>query len=898
MALAPGTRLGPYEVIAPIGTGGMGEVYRARDNKLGREVAVKVLPPELSDDPVALARFQREAQAVAALSHPHILTIYDFGASDGITYAVTELLTGETLRQRLDRGSVPQKRALEIAGRIALGLAAAHEKGIVHRDLKPENLFLTKDGAVKILDFGIAKLVRPMQPRSPETVTDQTAAGSLLGTLGYMSPEQVRGEPVDHRSDIFSLGAVLYEMLAGRRAFEGETPVETLHAILKKEPQPLAETGQSRSPSVERIVAHCLEKSRSDRFQSARDLAFALGAIFDPTPSGIAASQHLPWRRMALGLSLFAAGAIAAFLAFRTRTAPPFSLHATLPPPDGARIVSSFEFPSLAISPDGRTVAFAAQQNGVDRLYLRRLAGAASEPIPGTEDGYGPFFSPDGQWIAFFGQGELKKVPLIGGAAISLTHVPPSNFGATWGVDGRIVYSRAPNGELWWVSQEGGDPKPLTRLDPGRGEQAHLFPQFVAGRRDLLFTVRHGRDFQEVGKSSIAVLDAATGKHRIVLEGVPFARYGAGRLVFLRGDAVFSVPFDAARLETAGPVATFGEAIAVHQDEGFADFDVSSDGTLVFLDGPPRMPDTSMVVRLDRAGKESTIALPLGRYLSPRLSPDGRRLALVRRVGGREEVDVYDRDREVLTALTPEPGRYFSPIWSPDGSYIAFARFHVGSPALCLKRSDGAGEILSLTAPSEEPEFANSWSPDGATIAYTVLHAMTSERDAVRGAFSSDIWLAGADGRRATRPWFETAFHETAATFSPDGKWIAYVSDESGMNEVFLGSYPGAENRIKVSSRSGIEPIWSREGRELIYRAGPNADQFMAVDVVTVPSLTVSPPRLLFTSDLASSARFDIFRQYDVSRDGNEFFALREISAPEPERRLVVVTEWASTQPR
>ena len=898
MPLATGLRLGPYEILAPLGAGGMGEVYRARDAKLDREVAVKVLPADLAGDRLAVSRFQREARVVAALSHPHILAIYDFGASNGISYAVTELLFGETLRQRLDRGRISQKRALEIAGRIALGLAAAHENGIVHRDLKPDNLFLTQDGGVKILDFGLAKEVRTADARAG-TLTDHTEAGSVLGTAGYMSPEQVRGAYVDHRSDIFSFGTILYEMLSGQRAFKGETTVETMHAILKDEPSTFPAPVPPLPPGVERIVAHCLEKSPEDRFQSARDLAFYLGATSDLPPVRNGRTRLRPWSRIAFGIGLVTLGAVAALVTFRQRPSPTPSVHATLPPPEGARIESRAGLPCLAISPDGQTIVFSAVRDGVVRLYRRPLGGVRADPIPDTAGAYGPFFSPDGQWIGFFSVYELKKVPLSGGAAVSLAHVPPINTGGTWGKDGRIVYSRAPKGELWWVSETGGDPQRLTRLDPARGEQAHLYPQFIAGGPALLFTVRHGRDFQEVDKSSIAVLDTSTGRPRIVLEGATFARFGGGRLVFQRGDAVFSVPFDVSRLETTGPVAALGESIATNSDEEFAYIDVSPRGTLVFLEGAPYTRERSSVLRFDRTGKESLVPLPPGAYGSPRLSPDGKRLALGRLDGARAEVVVYEPDRNVLTALTPEPGRYWGPIWSPEGDRIAFTRYESVTPALAMKRSDGSGEIKPLTRPSDDPEFVNSWSADGKTIAYTVVHEAAGEHDPARPASSSDIWLVGSDGKLASRPWFETPYRELEAQFSPDGKWIAYVSEESGTYEVFVRSYPEAGNKIKVSSGYGAEPAWSRGGRELIYRTGSEDEQFMVVDVETSPRLTVSAPRLLFTAaGLGSSHWTESSREFDVSADGNQFVAAREIPAPEPERRLVIVTDWASTQPR
>jgi hypothetical protein len=410
--------------------------------------------------------------------------------------------------------------------------------------------------------------------------------------------------------------------------------------------------------------------------------------------------------------------------------------------------------------------------------------------------------------------------------------------------------------------------------------------------------VRHGRDFQEAEKSSIAVLDKATGKHRIILEGARMARYGGGRLVFLRGNDVFTVPFDAERLAITGPATAVAERIVTHPSGSFADFDVSPGGTLTFLEGSPVEGHISAVLHLDRSGNERVIPVPTGQYMSPRISPDGRRLALIRYADGRGDLVVYDQDRSILTAFTPEPGRYFSPVWSPDGSRMGFARFQIGNPTLCVKRSDGEGDIGCLTRPSEDPAFASDWSPDGATIAYTVLHTSTSERDPTRAAFTSDIWLIGADGEPAARPLFEAPFRESAAVFSPDGKWTAYVSDESGDDEVFIRRSGDSGARVKVSSSAGSEPAWSRGGRELVYRTGHNSEKFMAVAIATTPTLTISPARLLFTATVDSGNGIDAGRGYDVSPDGNDFFGAREVSRAEPERRLVVITDWASTLPR
>ncbi|MGH9400144.1 MAG: hypothetical protein ACRD00_07230, partial [Thermoanaerobaculia bacterium] len=526
-------------------------------------------------------------------------------------------------------------------------------------------------------------------------------------------------------------------------------------------------------------------------------------------------------------------------------------------------------------------------------LYRRALEGARAEPIQGTEGGFSPFFSPDGQWLGFFTVDELKKVPLSGGTAISLSRVPPVTAGGSWGTDGRIVFTAQFNGALYVVPETGGEARPLTTLDASRGEHAHLHPQILPPGHAILFTLRLGRDFLDIASSNIAALDTRTGRWRTILEGASYARYGGGRLLFVRGDSVFSAPFDASRLEVTGPAVTLAEDIAADLETGLAQFVISPAGTLAFIDGPPIRPPTTAVLALDRQGKEVALPLPPANYESPRLSPDGRTLALVRLVGTGASIVVYDRQRQILSTLTPEPGSFFCPAWSPDGKRIALTRFTSGRPELCAKSADGNGEIEALTKPTGDAEFPNSWSPDGRVIAYTVSY--TADRGGTRKLLSTDIWLLSMDGKGSERPWFETPFRETAATFSPDGKWIAYVSNESGSLEIYVGPYPGPGAKIKISNDSGIEPIWARGGRELVYRTGHDAEKFMVVDIQTTAGLTASTPRPLFSSALDVGGREDVFREYDISGGGNEIIALRTIRVDEPSRQLAVVTNWAAS---
>ena len=555
---------------------------------------------------------------------------------------------------------------------------------------------------------------------------------------------------------------------------------------------------------------------------------------------------------------------------------------------------------SIAISPDGRTVVFAATRDGVLRLFRRPLSGSAAEPIQGTELGSRPFFSPDGDWVGFVRRNELRKVPVGGGTAVLLGNAPPITASPSWGSDGRIVYTQGANTALYAIPEGGGPSRPLTKLDASTGERAHLYPQFLPGGRALLFTQRLGRDFTDVEASNVAVFDLSTGRRHAVLEGASYARYGGGRIVFVRGASLYSVPFDLAALKVTGPATPLAEDVAVDRLQGTAQFAVSEDGTLVFLDGPPVVNQTTTVLALDRQGKETALALPDGYYSFPRLSPDGSRLALVQYEGVRSMVVVYDRGRRNLSTLTPEPGRFSGVVWSPDGKRIAFGRMLAQRPALSVKNADGSGEIQALTPDDNDAQLASSWSPDGRTIAYTVNYA--ADRSATRRLLTSDIWLAPANGPRSSAPWFETPFREGAPTFSPDGKWVAYVSDSTGMSEIYVRPYPGPGAPIKISTEGGVEAVWSRGGRELLYRGVPKAERFFSVEFQgTGGSPTISAPRLLFTSDLNVGGQTPIgfrdaaFREYDVSADGNEIVATRTNRFQEPPRQIRIVTNWAAS---
>ncbi|HEU5248358.1 MAG TPA: protein kinase, partial [Thermoanaerobaculia bacterium] len=881
MSFAAGSKHGPYEILGPLGSGGMGEVFRARDARLQRDVAIKALPRHLADDPERLARLGREARLLAALNHPNIAAIYGFEEAEGSPFLVMECVEGESLAQKLAAGPLPVEDALSACAQIASGLEAAHGAGVIHRDLKPANVMIRPDGSVKLLDLGLARAIEPAAAAtdpslSPTITSAPTGTGVILGTAAYMSPEQARGRPVDKRTDIFSFGCVLYECLTGARAFPGETVSDSLAAILRGEPDWSALPAETPS-AVRNLLRRCLQKDPRRRLQDIGDARLEIeDAATAPTAEAGVPIPAAPSKRGRLFLWLGAGlllGAVAAFSAGRLLGRPEMrsspSVRAVLPLPAETEL-SFADRPAIAVSPDGRTVVFRAESRGIARLYRRGLDAPAAEPIAGTEGGFTPFFSPNGEWLGFFTSTALMKVPFAGGAPIRISPVPPVTAGAAWGANGNIVLTLTANGPLSRVSEGGGALQPVSALDSSRGENSHLWPQILPEGRGILVTMVLGKDWQDFANSQIVVLDPKSGGRTVVLEGSPFARYADGQIVFVRGGSMFRAPFDLTRLSVTGPPISLAERITIDSGNGAASFAVTTDGTLVYADGPAVADPTSVVLRLDREGVEKPLPLPDAYYNHPRLSPDGRTLALVKCDGPSCKLFLYDLERDVLTPLTSEPGRFFNPVWSPDGRRLAYSGFAVGAPTLYVKNTDGSGQPRRLTsAPTEMrevAEFPDSWSPDGRTIAYILVSRI------VTGKGERDVWLVSPDGKGKARPWLESPYAESAAALSPDGRWMAYVSDESGRKEVYVRPFPGAGGRIKISSEGGAEPVWTRQGRELLYRQG---NQFFSVEVRAEPGLVAGTPRVLFSGDFLPGGREDAPFQYAVSADGNAIYAVR-----------------------
>jgi Tol biopolymer transport system component len=894
MALAPGTRLGAYEVLSLVGAGAMGEVYRARDSRLGRDVAIKILPPAFSADSERLHRFEQEARAAAALNHPNILAVFDLGQHAGSPFIVSELLEGDTLRERLSVGALPARKAIEHAIQIAHGLAAAHEKGIVHRDLKPENLFVTGDGRVKILDFGLAKLTETdlAQAGASNAATRAgTDPGMVLGTIGYMAPEQLRSLPADHRADIFAFGVVLYEMLSGRRAFQRDTAVDTMTAILKEDPPDLPD---NIPPALVRIVDRCLEKVPARRFQSTGDLAFALEALSShtgPVPELTAAVREPPVarRRDRLAWILVAVLAVVAVaaLTFGAMTyfrRPPVAVEATrffVSPPEGWSLAMLTQgTPAagpLAVAPDGRQVAFVARNaSGGTLIWARSLDTLAAKVLVGTEGGASPFWSPDSRSLGFFADGKLKKIDIAGGPPVTLCDAAPGISGA-WSRDGVIVFSPAGGTALQQVPASGGVPAPATALS--EGETSHSRPAFLPDGRHFLY--RGNLSGVTVRAPAFVASLGSTARTRLTEVDSTNVVYSQRHLLFLRETTLMAQPFDPDRLATSGEPFPIAEHIQTFGNPPYGFFSASDSGVLAYQTGTAAA--SAQLAWVDRTGKVlATVGKPAA-YGDLALAPDGRRamITLAAAQGG-GDLWLLDLERDGLaTRFTFEPASDQTPLWSPDGNRVIFRSNRTGTFDLYQKASSGAGGEDVLLADNGN-KFPASFSPDGRFLLYQI-------------GGGGDLWVLPLSGEKKPFPFLRTPASENNGRFSPDGQWIAYASDESGRAEVyvapFTGSSGGSGGKRQVSTGGGSQPRWRPDGKEIFYVSlAPNptlmaaavSAQGAAFDVgMAVPLFAVRPP--------VTPGSY-----YQVSPDGKRFLvnmAPVVEAAPTP---ITVVVNWTA----
>ncbi len=876
MPLAAGSRVGPYEVVSLIGVGAMGEVYHARDLRLGRGVAVKVLPAAFSMNPDRLLRFEQEARAASMLNHPNILAIYDIGKQGEHSYIVSELLEGETLRSRLQRSAIPVRTAVEYAVQIARGLAAAHAKGIVHRDLKPDNLFVTREGPIKILDFGLAKVTAP-DPESSMNADVATIPGTVLGSAAYMAPEQVRGRAVDHRADIFALGVVLYEMLSGQRAFDGGSAVETMSAVVRDETPDPSVRNASVPPDLDRIVRHCMEKDPERRFQAAADVAFHLEGISSWSGTSIrpsAAPMRVLRRERLVAavavLALVTAGVFGVVYLRGRRTADAPVLRYTIPPPDGTTLPS---FPSfLTLSPDGAHLAFVAVSADSRRqLWIRDLSALTARALPGTTGADQPFWSPDSRFVAFFAEGKLRKIDITGGLPQTICDAPPARSGS-WNEDGVIVFTPGAGAGLHAVPATGGTPTPVTTLDRARAESDHLWPHFLPDGKRFVYLARSA-DPRNTG----LYLGSLDGKTRALLAAVDSnAMFSPpGYLIYQREGTLMARPFDVSRAAFTGAEFSVTAPVGYNSANGRGAFGVSQTGVLTYRAGPDGT--ASEAVWFDRTGKR------LGSLdvsdMSPDawLSGDGDSIAFSR-TDRRTATSIWlaSATRGTLSRFTFGPGIDILPVWSHDGKTVVFASNRAGAFDLYRKISSGSGEEEILLK-SNIDKYPSDWSRDGRLLYYS---------PGAQGDF--DLWML-ADGHAT--PLLQTKFDERNGRVSPSGRWIAYVSNETGSYEVYVLPFlPATGGKWQISTTGGLQPRWRADERELFYLAGDG--RVMAVPVRADRGFEHGEPHQLFQTRLDPSVLIND-RNYDVTGDGERFLITTPLGTTVP---MTVVVNWMGRQ--
>ena len=889
MALSSGTKLGPYEILASVGSGGMGEVYRARDTRLDRIVAVKVLLDAVFQDSARRQRLEREARAVSSLSHPNICTLHDVGHQDGVDYLVMEFLEGETLADRLAKGPLPPDQVLRHAVEIAGALDAAHRRGIVHRDLKPGNIMLTRTGA-KLLDFGLARTDAGALPgisglsATPTHTRPLTAEGTMVGTVQYMAPEQVEGKPADARSDLFAFGVVLYEMTTGRRAFQGKSQAGLIAAILASEPPPLSTLQPLAPPALELVVRGCLAKDPEERSQSAHDLMLELKWIAETGPHADAAApdrtRSRNRERAWMALALLLAVAMALLVVTRRRgdaTAAGVIRSSILPPEKSAFFFGGVSPGPVVISPDARLLAFVARTpEGRELLWVRPLDTLSARPLDGTDGASFPFWSPDSRSIGFFADAKLKKIEAEGGPPQTLCETSIAR-GGSWSQEGTIIFAPDVSDSIYRVPASGGEPAPVTLLDEARHHFNHRWPSFLPDGRHFLFLARSSSE----ENTGIYVGSLDSRDQKFILAGRSNAVYAPpGYLLFVRDRTLLALPFDARRLEITGDAIPVADPVSVNASIGRAIVDVSSSGVLVYQGGV--LAGNSQLVWFDRTGKPATVIGTPTFYLLPRLSPDNKRL-VVQVADPRSfnsDLWIYDVARGIKTRFTFETAIETSPVWSPDGTRIAYASNRTGRFHMFAKASSGAGPEETLVEEPDADARPLSWSPNGRYIAFL--------RRQVKGPTRGDVWILPLFGDRKPFPFLQSEFEEAFANFSPDGHFIAYVSNETGRNEVYITPFPGASGKWQVSSAGGMAPRWRGDGRELFYMAPDN--RIMSVDIGPKGDrLEVGTVRPLFQTHSLQS----IVGPYDSYSDGKRFLVVSESeqAASEP---ITLVVNWTA----
>jgi serine/threonine protein kinase len=871
----------------------MGEVYKARDTRLERTVAVKVLPQHLSASPEVRQRFEREAKTISSLSHPHICALYDVGNQDGVEYLVMEFLEGETLTERLLKGALPAEQVLRYGIEMADALDKAHRQGIVHRDLKPGNIMLTKSG-VKLLDFGLAKAVAPVSSTSGLSVlptqagASLTQEGTILGTFQYMAPEQLEGKEADVRTDIFAFGAVLYEMATGQKAFSGRSQASLIGAIMHTEPPPVSTVQPMTPPALDRVVKTCLAKDAEDRFQTAHDVKLQLqwiaeGGSLVGLPAPVAARrksrERIAW--LAAAVATLAALGLA-FLTLSRPREPARMVATSILPPEKTAFV--FDGGPMALSPDGRRLAFVApSSDGRNLLWVRPLNAVSAQPLAGTDGATYPFWSPDSRFLGFFAGTKLKKIDASGGPPQSLCDAP-NGRGGTWNRGGAIVFSPSARDPLQRVSSAGGAAAPVTEFDSSKQEFSHRFPAFLPDGRHFLFLAqRVGAGDQNPPEICVGSLDSK--ERRLLVRASSNAIYappseGAaqGHILFTRERTLLAQAFDAKRLRLTGEPFPVGEQVQYFGAFGFGVFSASENGSIAYQSGGSG--GLSQLAWFDRAGKQIEVVGAPAEYVRLRLSHDGRRVALDINdpQTGRLDIWIYDLSRKVLTRLTFELANNIFPVWSPDDGRIVFSSSRKGLLGLYQKASSGTGTDEALFSQETSVKIPSDWSQDGRFLVY---HAIDT-----RSKTGWDLWVFSVEEKKPFL-FLSTPATDNMARFSPDRRWLAYQSDESGRTEVYVQSFPARGGKWQISTNGGAQPIWSRSGKELFYVA-PDG-KLLAVGVTAGASgFEAGTPQALFETRMKSALGW----RYDVSTDGR--FLINTVLGETRANPITLVQNWAA----
>ena len=895
MALAAGTKLGPYEIQSPLGAGGMGEVYRAKDTRLDRTVAIKILASQFSQDSDAKQRFDREARVISSLSHPNICQLYDVGSQDGISYIVMECLQGETLGDRLEKGPLSLEQILRYGIEICEGLGTAHRNGVIHRDLKPGNIMLTKTGA-KLMDFGLSKPVSITSSPSGLTATSSTPAkshpltmqGTVVGTLQYISPEQIEGKEADARSDIFSLGCVLYEMATGKRPFEGKSTASIMAAVLERDPIAISTVTPALPATLDRVVMACLAKDPDERLQTVQDVKLQLKWLAEGQTSGshpslpASGTGHFKRGERAVWMAITLFVLLVAILAYYHLAGQ--RLEPVVQTSIGAANKLRFNFAGdasgpPAISPDGAHIVFSAKNEGKDQLYVRTLSDLSIRPLLGTEDGRFPFWSPDNRSVAFFAESKLKRLDISGGIPVAICDASNAR-GGSWGSAGIIVFSPSYNSSLLQVPAAGGTPSEVLKLDSAK-YSTYRWPWFLPDGKHFLYSAANHLTPNNPSTGGVFFASLDGKENRLLFTSASNAIYASGYLLYLSGNALRAQPFDPASGQTKGDSTVLADDAQNDRDVWRGIVPASEDGLLLYQ---PAMTITGLKLAwFDRSGKQLEQIGEENEYYQVRLSSDEKKLALA--IGQpNHTIWIYDLEREAKSRFTFDDKCHSSPVWSPDGSRLAYsvAEGALQEAAVFSKASNGAGEpkqILGSVPGDKTEQSPSDWSPDGRWIIYTrgTLGA---------GSQGTDLWVFPVDGSGKPFPYVTGPGDQQEAQFSPDGHFVAYQSNEAGNPEIYVAAFPWTGAKWQVSNNGGTGPRWSHDGQELFFSAG---DQIMSVRVNKVGSgLEMSQPHSLFRLNLVGENS----SRYSVTRDGKRFVAI--VSGQDSSPPLVLVQNWTT----